>query len=57
MRNVYRIIARGDLKIRNHLRDLVVDGKIILKLMIKKQNGRVLDKFIWLRVGSGHKIV
>jgi hypothetical protein len=34
------------------LGDLDVDGKIILKLILKKYNERVLTGFIWLRIGT-----
>ena len=42
----------GDLKVRNHLEDLVVDGRIILKLILK-WDGRSWTGLVWLRIGAG----
>jgi hypothetical protein len=33
-----------------HLEDLVIDGKIKLKFILWKWNGKVWTGFIWLRV-------
>jgi hypothetical protein len=35
------------------LGDLGVDGRIILKCMLKELDARVWDGFIWLLIGSG----
>jgi len=32
------------------LEDLYIDGRIILKLVLKKQGARVQVEFIWLRI-------
>jgi hypothetical protein len=53
----YKIVPGENLKIRNHMWDLIGDEKIILKLTFMKHSGRVWDKLIWLRIESGHKIV
>jgi hypothetical protein len=39
-----------NLKRRDHLRDLRVYGRIILKCILKKQDVRVWTGFIWLRI-------
>jgi hypothetical protein len=38
---------------RDHLKDLDVDGKIILRYIFKKCDGEVWTGFIWLRIGTG----
>jgi hypothetical protein len=40
-----------NIKKRNHLGDLGVDGKIILKLILKKQGVRMQTGLKWLRRG------
>jgi hypothetical protein len=42
----------GKLDGRNHLKDLCVHGKIILKLTFKKWNGETRAGLIWLRTGT-----
>jgi hypothetical protein len=42
----------GNLKDRNNLRDLEVDGKIILKSIIKKLGGRAWTGFTELWIGT-----
>jgi hypothetical protein len=41
----------GNLKESYHLEDLCVDLRTILKLILKKQDGRVWIGLIWLRTG------
>ena len=39
----------GNMRERDHLEDLGVDGRIILKWIFKKSDDEVWDGFIWLR--------
>jgi hypothetical protein len=40
-----------NLKERDHLEDIHIDGRIILKLILQKSNGRIWTEFSWFRVG------
>jgi hypothetical protein len=43
----------GNLKDRDHVDDLVVDGRMILKWILKKErNGRVWSGLVWVRRGT-----
>jgi hypothetical protein len=39
------------------LEDLVIDEKIILECILKKQDGKVWIVFIWLRMGTNGGLV
>jgi hypothetical protein len=41
------------LKRREHLEDVVMDGRIILELILDKQDGRLWSAFIWRRIRTG----
>jgi hypothetical protein len=43
----------GDLMEGHHLKDIDVDGRIILKWLFKKWVGEAWTGLIWLRVGTG----
>jgi hypothetical protein len=47
-RNTYNMLA--NLKGRDHLEDLGVDGRIILEWILGKQGGKVWAGCIWLRI-------
>jgi hypothetical protein len=40
----------GDLRERDHLEDISVDGKIILEWILNKLFGKAWDGYIWLRI-------
>lgn len=46
-----------NLKVRDHLEDLVIDGRIILKQISKKEGGNMLTKFISLRMGTNSRVL
>jgi len=41
-----------DLKGRNHVEDLGVDGKVMLGWILRTQSEEVWTGFIWLRIGA-----
>jgi hypothetical protein len=43
----------GNLREGDHLEDLGVDGRIILKRIFKKWGGMAWPGLIWLRIGTG----
>jgi hypothetical protein len=51
MTNVHKIYPEY-LKERYYLEDLDVEGRIILKLISRKQGGRLWIGVMWLRTGS-----
>jgi len=49
--------AYGGLRERDHLEDLGLDGKIILKCILKTWDGKSWTGLIWLRIGIGGGIL
>lgn len=44
-------IFLGRLNEKHHLKDLGINGKILLKLIVKKDNWRTRTKLSWLKAG------
>jgi len=42
-----------NVKVTDHLKDLGVDGSIILNWVVERENGMVLNGIILLRIGTG----
>lgn len=41
----------GDMKARDHVEDVAVDGRIILKRILKKRDGKAWTEFVQLNIG------
>lgn len=39
---------------KDHLRDLEIGGRLILKRILKKKGGRVWPRFVWLNIESSY---
>jgi hypothetical protein len=55
-RGIYRVWW-GNLRESNQLEDLGVYGRIILKWMFKKRDGRAGTGLIWLRIRTGCRLL
>jgi hypothetical protein len=51
LKNSYSILI-GNLKGKDHLKDITVDGRIIVKRILRKQDVRVWAGIIWPRIGG-----
>jgi hypothetical protein len=47
----------GKPKVRDHLENLGLDGRVILKWIINKQGGSGWNGFIWQRIGTGSRLL
>jgi hypothetical protein len=52
-RDVYTGFWWGNLRERDHLEDPAVNGRIILKLLLRKWDGKAWTGLIWLKIGTG----
>jgi hypothetical protein len=50
---MYTVFWRGNLREREHFEDPGVDGRIILRWIIRKSNRGAWTGLIWLRIGTG----
>jgi hypothetical protein len=50
---VHKGIRWEDMIERDHLEDINVDRRIILKWIFKKWDGKAWTRMIWLRIGTG----
>jgi hypothetical protein len=51
-RGAYRVFV-GDPMERDHMEDLMIDGRIILKWMFKMWDGEAWAGLLWIRTGTG----
>lgn len=49
MKNSDRVLV-GNVMGKQHLQDVGVDGRIVLKLIVEKSCGRVWFRFLWLEL-------
>ena len=50
---MHTVSCWGKLRERNDLEDLVIDGRILFKWIVKKCVGEAWTGSIWLRIGTG----
>jgi hypothetical protein len=56
-REIHTEFWLGNPKESDHLKDLDIKRAIILKLMLKKWDGRVWTVFIWIRVRTNGRLL
>jgi hypothetical protein len=47
----------GNLKEEQHLQDSGIDGRIMLKCIFKNWDGKAWTGLIWLRIGTGGRLL
>jgi len=52
-RSVYRVLVRKPKRKKGHLRDPVVDGRIIIRWIFRKWGVGIGTGSIWLGIGTG----
>jgi hypothetical protein len=52
-RSVYRVLVRKPERKKDHLRDPVVDGRIIIRWIFRKWGAGIGTGSIWLGIGTG----
>jgi hypothetical protein len=55
-RNAYRVWV-GKPELRGHLKGLGIEESIILRLMLKKQDGKVWAGLLWLSIGTSGRLL
>jgi hypothetical protein len=56
MRGVNRVLL-GNMRKREHLKNLGVDGSVMLKWTFKKSDGRAWPGLIWLRMETADRFL
>jgi hypothetical protein len=54
---MHAVLWSDNLKVRDHLEDLGVDGRITLEYILDKQVGKVWIGFVWLGLESSGWLV
>jgi hypothetical protein len=49
-------VCPENLKRRDHLKDLGVDGRTILDWILGKEGGKLWTGFVWLRIGADDRL-
>jgi hypothetical protein len=52
-RGVYRVLIGKPEGKRDHLENPGVDGRIILRCIVKRYGGEAWSRLTWLRIGTG----